>query len=64
MLPSTSNWEEIEGLEDEADLPISMSGEFVVVEAGQGLAGEDVLTGLGRVQQPDDVQKRALPGPR
>ncbi len=54
--------EEVEGLEDEADLLVADAGELVVVELGDVVAVEPVFT-LGRgVEAADEVHQGGLAG--
>jgi hypothetical protein len=54
--------EQVEGLEDEADLLVADAGEFVVVELADVVAVEPVLA-LGRgVEAADEVHQRRLAG--
>ena len=59
-----SPWQEVEGLEDEADLPVANTGELVVGEVADLNAVQPVLAFGGRVQAADEVHERRLPAPR
>ncbi len=54
--------EEIEGLEDEADLLVANAGELVVVELGDVVAVEPVVALRGRVEAADEVHQRGFAG--
>ncbi len=54
--------EEVEGLEDEADLLVADTGEFVVVELGDVVAVEPVFALRGRVKAADEVHQRGFAG--
>ncbi len=54
--------EEVEGLEDEADLLVADAGEFVVVELGDVVAVEPVAALRGGVEAADEVHQRGFAG--
>ena len=54
--------EQVEGLEDEADLLVADAGELVVVELGDVVAVEPVLALGGRVEAADEVHQRGFAG--
>src|SRR5437762_532346 len=56
--------EEVELLEDEADLRVPDPRERVRGEAGNVLAVDDVATGGRRVEAPEEVHEGGLPGTR
>src|SRR5439155_11741092 len=56
--------EQVEGLEDEADLLVADLGEGVVVERLDLAAVQDVAAAGRRVEAADEVHERRLPRPR
>ena len=54
--------QQVEGLEDEADLLVADAGELVVVELADQLAVEPVVALGGRVEAADEVHQRGLAG--
>ena len=52
--------DEVEGLEDEADLAAPVSGEFFVGHLRDVAAVEEILAGGGAVEAAQDVHERAL----
>ena len=56
--------QQVEGLEDEADLLVANAGEFVVIEFADHLAVEPVETLARRIEAADQVHQRRLAGSR
>src|ERR671936_3034783 len=56
--------QEMEGLEDEADLAPANRRQAAFVEPVDANAVELDLTGVGTVEPAEEVQQRRLPGPR
>ena len=54
--------QQVEGLEDEADLLVADAGQLVVVQLADQLAVEPVFALGGRVQAADQVHQRGLAG--
>ena len=52
--------EEVEGLEDEADLLVANAGELVVVELGDVVAVEPVAALGGGVEAADEVHQALI----
>jgi len=54
--------EQVEGLEDEADLLVADAGELVIVERGDVVAVEPVAAAGGRVEASDEVHQGGFAG--
>ena len=52
--------DEVEELEDDADVPGAHPGEGVVAERGEVGAGDDDTTGVGALEPGDDAEERRL----
>src|SRR6266542_3494924 len=64
VLERIQPWQEIEGLEDESDVPVAQCRQPVVAQRPDLLAGEDIRAAVGHVEAPEDVHHRRLPGSR
>ena len=56
--------EQVEELEDEADLVAAQPGQPAVAEPVVALAAEQDVAGAGGIERPEEVEQRALPGAR
>ena len=55
-------WQEVEGLEDEADASVADVGEGVVGDAADVFAGEDIGAGGGAVEAAEDIHEGGFAG--
>ena len=62
VLHAGQRGQEIEELEDEADLVAAQAGEVVVGQVGDGLAVDADLAGAGTIEPADQIEERGFAG--